>query len=257
MASLWVNNSCILDEVDVVLFDKDGTLIDIHHYWASMIKIRALHIVEKWFKESEDRDLIENSIVDAMGVDLRSGRMKPDGPVGIKPRPFIVSVTTDVVRSYGASVESEDIESIFSEVDSKTAKNLGPLLKLLPGVLEFLKQLAGHGIDAVVVSTDITSRAKAAMESLGIDRYFSRVLGGDSVTNTKPAPDLALSVIKEGKYLTDKAVVIGDHPVDIKMGLSAGLRSNIGVLTGLSSSDAFQDLECVTVPDLTCLQLRS
>ncbi|SVA64979.1 uncharacterized protein METZ01_LOCUS117833, partial [marine metagenome] len=36
-----IDGEISLDNIKVVIFDKDGTLIDIHHYWASMIKIRA------------------------------------------------------------------------------------------------------------------------------------------------------------------------------------------------------------------------
>ncbi len=32
MSSLFVNNNVILDKIDLVIFDKDGTLIDVHHY---------------------------------------------------------------------------------------------------------------------------------------------------------------------------------------------------------------------------------
>ena len=33
---------------------------------------------------------IQNHLIDVMGVNLETGQMKPDGPVGVKPRPFNV-----------------------------------------------------------------------------------------------------------------------------------------------------------------------
>ena len=44
------NKEIVKVDPEIVLFDKDGTLIDIHHYWATMLKLRSAMIVDKWFK---------------------------------------------------------------------------------------------------------------------------------------------------------------------------------------------------------------
>jgi len=53
-----------------------------------------------------------------------------------------------------------------------------------------------------------------------------------------------------------RAVVIGDHPVDIKMGKAAKVGCNIGVLTGLSNADLFSDLDCFVVESLENIGVR-
>ena len=45
---LLVGGNLFLDNPQLIMLDKDGTLIDIHHYWASMIRLRAKKIGEKW-----------------------------------------------------------------------------------------------------------------------------------------------------------------------------------------------------------------
>ena len=107
----------------------------------------------------------------------------------------------------------------------------------------------------VVVTTDMTSRARKALEILGLDQYFSEIIGGDQVKLTKPAPDLALLAIEKLGCLAKDVIVIGDHPVDIKMGTSAGAGLNIGVLNGLSVESAFQGLPCSIVSDLTSIDI--
>jgi phosphoglycolate phosphatase len=246
--------SCLSPKV--VLFDKDGTIIDIHHYWTSMIRIRANLIVQRWQLDQKERNKMKDVLIDAMGVDLQTGLMKEDGPVGVKPRPFIVNIVAQKVRDAGCNISDTEIESLFVEVDRLTAQDLYPLLKLLPGVENLLKQLHTCKVPTVIVSTDITSRARKAVEELGLNKYFYAIIGADLVENTKPAPDLAKLALQYVNVEAADAVVIGDHPVDIQMGKTANLGLGIGVLTGLSSSLSFRSYDCPVVTDLTLISME-
>lgn len=241
----------------VVLLDKDGTLIDIHHYWVSMINIRSEYIVDRWFPEVSNKQDIKDKLVETMGVDIQSERMNPNGPVGVKPRSFIVRVAADVVRNLGCKISDGDMENIFLEVDADTSKNMLPLLKLLPGVKELLMKLKSSNIYAVIVSTDITSRARKAMQALEIEEYFSEIIGGDLVENTKPSSDLAELALDKVGCMASSAIVIGDHPVDMLMGKNAGIDVNIGVLTGLSRKKSFDECRCNIITDLKSVHVES
>jgi len=254
---LLIGSELVHTDPELVLFDKDGTIIDIHHYWASMIRIRSTLIVERWFVQHAEKQEVEPGLIDAMGVDLLSGRMKPEGPVGIKPRPFIVHVVADIVRGYGIDVDDDEIEEIFSEVDRTTAEDLLPLLRLLPGVEQLLQQLKENGVVSMVVTTDITLRAQRAMETLRLDHYFDDIIGADQVLHTKPAKDLAMLAMERHGGVSKGVVVVGDHPVDMKMGSAADVGLNIGVLTGLSDTAAFEGLDCRVVTDLTDVEVRT
>lgn len=256
MSEILVDGIPVFQNPDAVLFDKDGTLIDIHHYWSSMIRIRSSFITNRYFPGHREQKNIENSLIDAMGVDITNNRMKPEGPVGIKPRPYIVNIASDLVRLKGKKIVNEDMEDLFSEVDKKTTEDMAPLLRLLPGVVKLLERLDECGIASAIVSTDITSRARLAMETLELDHYFDEIIGGDRVKSTKPSPDLALDAIDRCNSNANKAIVIGDHPVDIEMGKSAGTGLNIGVLTGLSTADTFDGMDCVVIQNLNCIEVR-
>ncbi|MBT4839047.1 MAG: HAD family hydrolase [Methylococcales bacterium] len=246
MSDLLINNKPVLLDVEAVIFDKDGTLIDVHHYWTSMLKIRARLIVKKYKLDGK----VENELMGAMGIDAKTGKIKIDGPVGIKPRPFIVSVAAEVLNSNNVTASHNDIEGIFLEVDKKTSDNILPLLKLLPGVERLLEGLDQCGIIIMLATTDMTMRARLAMRALNIEHFFSEIIGGDAVDFAKPSPDLALNIIEKTGVDQGKVAIVGDHPVDIKMGVAASLGCNIGVLTGLSNSDLFSELDCFVVESL-------
>ena len=244
MARLYLKNKTIHENVETILFDKDGTLIDIHHYWGAMIKKRAEVICKKFFEKSFQKESIYVELVEAMGIDLKTGRMKRNGPVGIKPRTFIAEVVKDIVIKNDIKIENEDIEEIFNFIDTTTAQNLLPYLKILPGVECFLKSCQEKGLLLAVISTDITKRVEVTMKALKLESYFKFLLGGDLVPNSKPAPDLVHHLGKRANLALENTACIGDHPVDIQMGHSSGVSCNIGVLTGLASFSDFQALPC-------------
>jgi len=242
---------------EMILFDKDGTLIDVHHYWSKMLRLRSELIVNKWFKGHSAKNKVKRELTESMGVDLELGKIKVTGPVGIKSRKFLVEVASSLVRSKGISVNNSEIEGIFLEVDKISSKNMTSFLKPLPGMRRLLSELKSAGIAMAVVSTDITSRTRLAMEAMEISHFFTEIIGGDQVINTKPFPDLAIQILKKTGVNEDKMMVIGDNPVDIQMGLSANINLNIAVLTGLSDENSFNDLSCMVIKDLKSIEVEN
>jgi phosphoglycolate phosphatase len=254
MSKLMIDGEILLDRVEAIIFDKDGTLIDVHHYWSSMIKIRATKIVDKWFNSSNYEN-VRVGLVDVMGVDYETNKLKPNGPVGVKSRSYIVNVVKNYIKNNGVSVDSDEIELLFKEVDIITAENLSPLIRVLSGTKELINKMSQLGIKSVITSTDITSRAIKAMEVLGLQHHFSEIIGGDLVQKTKPAPEMVNLALSKIHCQPENVAVIGDHPVDIEMGLSANVGLNIGVLTGLSDEDLFSDLNCIVIKDLSSISI--
>jgi phosphoglycolate phosphatase len=250
------NGEIVLANPEIILFDKDGTLIDVHHYWSSMLKLRSKMIIQKWFSSHKNKLNIEQNLIEAMGVDLLSGRIKLEGPVGIKSRSFISDIAVYIVRSNGVSVSSNQMEEIFDEVDKITSQDMSLIVKPLPGVLDLIKQLSHKGIALAIVSTDISIRACQAMQSLKIEHFFSEIIGADQVQETKPSPDLAILVSSKTGINTDKMMVIGDNPVDIEMGLRANVKTNVAVLTGLSGKNSFKNLNCLVINDLKSIEVK-
>ena len=257
MTDLFVNDKCVLEDVELILLDKDGTIIDIHHYWGSMIKERAQLIVNRWFSDSDSQTKIFNELIDVMGIEIESGRMKPEGPVGVKPRPFIVKVATEVVCKNGVNAEEENIEKIFKDVDLQTANDILPFLKVLPCIISFIKECHEQGVQLGVVTTDITERGRKALQALKMENYFQYIIGGDQVKKPKPASDSVDIILEQSGIERDKTAVIGDHAVDLEMGISSKIGCNIGVLTGLGTRESFSPHTCHIIDSFKQLSTRT
>lgn len=227
-----------LDPVDAVIFDKDGTLIDIHHYWGSMVRLRSEYLAERYLGggPEETKGKAERAMMDTMGIDLKTGRIKPEGPVGIKHRNVVIKTAHDTLAKFAEGASEEDVSKAFVEVDKRSAERMGELVTPLPGAERLLKEMKANGMKAALATTDITPRAKLAMETVGYTDYFEIIAGADMVEKTKPAPDLFRLVAERMGVECGKCAAIGDAIVDLQTAENAGCMF-IGVKTGLHSEE--------------------
>ena len=75
------------------------------------------------------------------------------------------------------------------------------------------------------------------MDFLGFSSKIEVIIGADMVKNTKPNPEMIEEILDTLKIDRSNAIMIGDAVTDVQMGLEAGLKASIGVLTGLSNEN--------------------
>ena len=92
-----------------VCFDKDGTLIDVHCYWAYNSSLRARQLVEALGLEPADTDTLTR----AMGIDLAQDRIRPGGPIGYEPRPVVIEAVRSALSRLGRDVRTDEIGDLF------------------------------------------------------------------------------------------------------------------------------------------------
>lgn len=242
-----------IDNVKMIIFDKDGTLIDIHHYWCSMIQFRAEFLVNSII--GIDKEALYEDLISSMGIDLKTKKMKSEGPVGIKPRSFIVDIALQTIFKYIKSYSKEKVIDIFAEVDEYSKTKLKYIVKPLDGVLELLCNLKQVGILASVATTDLTHRAVLSMSIIDLEDYFIDIVGADLVKNAKPSADLVNLIVDKNKLTCDEIIVVGDSMVDLSMAKNAKCKF-IGVKTGLYTSE-FLDSREYLINDLRELKVQS
>ena len=90
-------NSKVIHDVGLVIFDKDGTLIELYPYWSQMVALRARIIGEALGLGAEH----QAGLRWALGVDEKAGRLRPEGPVGLKKREIVLKAATDYLDGIG------------------------------------------------------------------------------------------------------------------------------------------------------------
>jgi len=238
------------NNIQSVILDKDGTIIDVHHYWIGMSRLRIQSILSEPSIPSSEHSIISNTLESSFGINSVTNKISRDGPAGVKPRIFMMSLVQEELRKLGYHFKLSQIEVLFREVDVLSEKKIDALVKILPGVEEFIENAKSRDMDLNLVSNDITPRAELALKSLGLTDAFRFIFGQDKVDNPKPSGDLASLVLNKGSYDPFTTVNIGDHPNDMRMGLSAGIKNNYAVLTGLNKEYNFKSIKCECINSL-------
>lgn len=196
MASPSPDWRALPENLSVIIFDLDGTLID-----SSEAIVECFQYALRQTGHSPgDPQLIRRNIGDSL-----------DRMFSL----FTNADTTQLIRLY-----RERYGEVFPE---KTC--------LLPGVKETLASLRERGCRLAVATTKPKYFAEPILEHLGILRFFDTVAGGEEVARLKPAPDLLQLAVSRLDASRDDTLYVGDHPVDIAAARSAGIRM-ICVATG-------------------------
>lgn len=222
-----------------VCFDKDGTLIDVHTYWNHTCRIRTAVILETYGLAPST----EESLLEAMGIEAKSGRILPGGPVGYHPRTTIISALREALTGLGRTPPAEELNRLFQDVDERQQASDDYKTDLLPGVVGLLENLRQTNCSLTVFSSDRKINTERTLERLGIRTYFQAVIGGDSVRIPKPDPEgfrIACGLVAAQ---ASQSVYVGDTVSDLEMGIAGGAGAVVGVSTGL---DTFQDLAAKT-----------
>lgn len=241
----------IIRNISLVIFDKDGTLMDLYNYWSNMIAYRV-DLAQERFKFGPEH---KSEIMFAMGVDLSEKCLRPQGPVGIKKREVVMQAMVDSLTGLGFNVAEGECCEIFKEADKHSLAHLPEIVKPVEGMQKLIDYLHGSGCKIAIATTDKTERAKLAMRILGISDKIDMVVGEDMVKNYKPHPDMVKLILRELSTAEHNAVMVGDALTDVEMGINAGLLASIGVCSGITTRDKFLDKTKYVIQDISCIKL--
>ena len=92
----------------------------------------------------------------------------------------------------------------------------------VPGAVETLERLAARTRLAVVANWD--SSLHEHLDRLGLDRYFDAVVTSAEAGAAKPDPAIFLTALRRLDVEPDRALHVGDEPIDEEGARAAGMR---------------------------------
>lgn len=217
-----------INEVEAVLFDKDGTIIDSHLYWGAIIQKRSLALIKK----IGAREDLHHDICLTMGYSLEEKKLLPVGPIALVSRGEVISILQDYFTRNGFAITEDEIGYVFTEVHADFLKEIYSYIEILPGVKDLLIDLKNRGIKMALITSDSIINARAIMNHLGLEKYFDLITGMEFTSSPKISGVPAIEVCKALEVGTENVICIGDAPMDIMMGEQAKLKACISVALG-------------------------
>jgi beta-phosphoglucomutase len=108
-------------------------------------------------------------------------------------------------------------EAYFRELIRKSAAPL-------PGAMELMHGLHEAGFSQALASSTPIENTELISEVLGLDRYLTVLVSGETVPLGKPAPDIFLKAAKELNIAPAHCLVIEDAVAGVEAAHAAGMR---------------------------------
>jgi phosphoglycolate phosphatase len=199
------NRAIPADQIKLLLFDLDGTLVDSRQDLAN-----SVNAMLRWLQQPElPCDLIASYIGDGAPMLVRRALGDPDDETQVQ------SALEYFMKWY----REHKLDTTY----------------VYAGILDALQAIreANGERKMAVLSNKPVNPSRAIVEALGLGSFFFETYGGNSFHTKKPDPLGALKLCEEAGVRPDEAVMIGDSSNDILTARNSGMYS-IGVSYGLA-----------------------
>jgi phosphoglycolate phosphatase-like HAD superfamily hydrolase len=232
-----------LEGIDLLVFDKDGTLIEFHLMWGAWVETLARRL------EAAAGVDLRDGLYPLLGVDRPTGLVHAHGLLAATPMSRIREVVEAYVERAGRTPEvaRAAVAAAWHAPDPVALAQPVTDLRVL------LRRLRTRVGTFAVATSDDRSPTERTLAALGVAGEFAALACADDGIRTKPAPDPVLHLCARLGIEPGRTAVIGDSPADLLMGRAAGAARSIGVLTGVgdrASLEPFADLLLGSIAEL-------
>jgi len=233
----------LLDGIDLLIFDKDGTLIEFHSMWGGWVGELATRL------EAGAGRPLRAGLYPLLGVDPQTGLVHAHGLLAATPMSRIRERVEAYVVDQGVPV-GQASAAMAAAWHAPDPVGLAQPVTDLRGLLARLRPLVGA---FAVATSDDREPTERTLEALGVAGEMAAIVCADDGIANKPAPDPVLHLCRLLAIPPARTAVVGDSPADLGMARAAGVRRTIGVLTGVADRHELEPLADVIIGSIADL----
>jgi phosphoglycolate phosphatase len=213
----------VFNNIEAIIFDKDGTLEDSQAYWSNIGKLRSQLI------DSQIPGIFQ-SLVMIFGI--QGNNLDPTGLMAVGSRYENEIAAAACIAKTGISwLEAKEIARSAFEATDRHTSDTPKTSPLFAGSLEVIKYLANAGLKLGILSADSTANVKVFVKYHQLSDYFQLSMGSDRDL-TKPDPKLFIRACQNLGVKPSATLMVGDSQGDLEMAKRAGSAGAIGICWG-------------------------
>ncbi len=213
----------LLDGIDLVVFDKDGTLIEFGSMWGGWADALVAAL------EAATARPVGSPLVAMLGYDPATGVVRPSGGLAATPMARLRERTLDVLLA--ADVPAADAERALER--AWHAPDPVAMARPVADLHALFGRLREAGRRVALATSDDRAPTERTLAALALTGEIDATVCADDGIAVKPAPDMVVHVCAALGVVPARTAVVGDAPADLEMARAAGAGLTIGVLTGV------------------------
>ena len=203
--------------IRMVIFDKDGTLMDFDSFWVTVSRLAVADILEELHADAG----LADALLSAMGV--TEGVTDVQGVLCWGTYRQMGEVLHAALQENGVACELEDVVKLTSRTYHAHADQgiiqpaCGDIKRVLGAHLREDRKLA-------LITTDGPVVTRKCLESMDIGPYFSAICTDDGMFPPKPDPTCIEVLCEQFGLAKDEIVMVGDTMTDVRFARNGGIR---------------------------------
>jgi len=237
-------------DVDLVIFDKDGTLVDFKAMWGHIFA-RQVASLKRAVGAS---DALIDDLLTSMGVNSDDGKVDPLGPLALATYEEIRVIMAATLYRHGRPWD-EATRLVDEVMHENHWPPLDELVRPIGDVAGLFHKLTAAGALIGMVTTDDRSMTETMLQMIGVDSLVSAMACADDNMPLKPAPDGILALCRQLGVAPARTMMVGDSPTDMLAAKAAGIAARVGVTSGVSRREDLEQVATIVLRSVHELQI--
>lgn len=228
-----------INNIDTILFDKDGTFIDLHSFWGKITELRILEILKIYDIDNS----YFNELCLFLGYDTKAKKMLSNGITAIYSRNIIIEKLNQKLKEITNLSNPNEIELIFDNITKEFNTDMFNFINPIDSAIDFIKKMYSKGIKLGIVTSDSVETTILTLEYFNLKHVFKTIIGRESSNFTKESGEPTKLALKNLNSTSETALMIGDTKSDYISAKKAGIQKVILTATG---QEPLEELKKIT-----------